>query len=462
MATSRGRQVISVLGFAALVLCAFQARASFHLWQIDEVFSDASGTVQFIELTTSASGEQFLSGHGITVMQGASTHTFNFATDLPGDSANRHFLIATQGFANLGLVTPDYVVPDGFLFLPNATINYAGFDIVNYASLPTDGTHSIDRSGNVMVNSPTNFAGQSGSVSPPSTAPDLNQHGLTGSWYQPATSGQGIELEVFPNLIAPGTAYAFGAWFTFDHMTAGGADRQRWYTFDGNGQSGAPNVPITLYQNVGGNFDAPPTTNSTVVGTGTLAFTSCSAGSLAYTFTDGSGRTGTIPLTRLTSNVTCAVGATPATNADFALSGNFYVPATSGQGFVFEVNPLSPIIFFAWYTYAPNGQAAGAAGQRWFTGEATNFTSGMRNATFIVYETTGGLFDQPTPAPQTIPVGMATITFASCTSAQFQYTFTGGSNAGKFGTIPLQRIGPVPPGCVSPPMQGGYPGYPGS
>ena len=28
---------------------------------------------------------------------------------------------------------------------------------------------------------------------------DLNQHGLTGSWHEPPTSGQGIEVEVFPN-----------------------------------------------------------------------------------------------------------------------------------------------------------------------------------------------------------------------------------------------------------------------
>ena len=279
------------------------------------------------------------------------------------------------------------------------------------------------------------------------SAVDLNQHGLTGSWYEPATSGQGIELEVFPNLIAPGTADVVGAWFTFDYAAVGGADRQRWYTFDGKGQTGQANVPITLYLNVGGNFNAPPITTSTVVGTGRLTFTSCIAGSLDYAFTDGSGRTGTIALTRLTPNITCAVGTAPTTNADFGFSGNWFDPTTSGQGFVFEVNPQAPIVFVTWYTYAPSGQSAGVAGQRWYTGEA-NFATGNRTATFIVYETTGGLFDQPTPAPQTVQVGSATVTFASCTSAQFQYNFIAGGNAGRSGTIPLQRIGPVPPGCA--------------
>ena len=35
-------------------------------------------------------------------------------------------------------------------------------------------------------------------------ATDLNQHGLTGTWYDPALSGQGIELEVYQDAIAPG------------------------------------------------------------------------------------------------------------------------------------------------------------------------------------------------------------------------------------------------------------------
>jgi hypothetical protein len=277
--------------------------------------------------------------------------------------------------------------------------------------------------------------------------PDLNQHGLTGSWYEPATSGQGIELEFYPNHVALGTAFVQGAWFTFDTGSPGGADHDRWYTFDGNGQSGMPNVPITIYRNIGGNFNDLPKTSATVVGSGTLTFADCANATLAYTFSDGSGRAGTIPLTRLLDNVTCTVGATPGTNADFGFSGNWYDAATSGQGFVFEVNPLRPFFFLTWYTYAPNGQAAGVAGQRWFTGQAS-YTVGSRTMTAPLYETTGGLFDQPTDPPAaTVPVGTATVTFGSCTSAQLQFNVTAGSSAGKADTIALTRVGPVPPGC---------------
>jgi hypothetical protein len=278
--------------------------------------------------------------------------------------------------------------------------------------------------------------------------PDLDQHGLTGSWYEPATSGQGIEVEFFPNLVAPGTAFVAGAWFTFDVAPTGGSDHDRWYTFAGNAVSGQASVPVAIYQNVGGNFDAPPVTHSLQVGSGTLAFADCTHGTFSYTFTDGSGRNGAIALTRLLANVTCAASGTPPVNADFGFSGNWYTAATSGQGFLFEVNPAQPFFFLTWYTYAPAGQAAGAAGQRWFTAQGP-FTPGMRSVDLTLAETTGGAFDRATnPAPSTVAVGIAKVTFASCSSAQVQYAFNAGSNAGKSGTIALTRVGPVPAGCA--------------
>jgi hypothetical protein len=276
------------------------------------------------------------------------------------------------------------------------------------------------------------------------------QHGLTGSWFEPATDGQGIELEVFPNLVAPGTSLVQGAWFTFEGAPAGGADRDRWLTFNGNGQSGGTSVAVTIFRNVGGNFDATPITPTRLAGTGTLAFADCSNATLAYTFSDGSGRTGSIALTRLTPNGTCTVGTVPATNADFALSGNWFDAATSGQGVVVDVNPVSPAVFLTWYTYAPAGQALGAAGQRWFVALLKPYVVGARQFVLPLFETTGGVFDQPTiPKPSSAPVGTATLTFASCTSAQLNFNFTGGSSMGRSGTIALSRVGPVPPGCVS-------------
>jgi hypothetical protein len=277
---------------------------------------------------------------------------------------------------------------------------------------------------------------------------DLNQNGLSGSWYNPATDGQGIELEFFASAVAPDTAYVQGAWFTFDTGTTGGADRQRWYTFAGNAKAGEPSVAVKIYRNTGGNFVAPPTTSAVEVGTGTLSMTSCSAGTFSYAFNDGTGRTGSVPLTRLTQNVTCATSGTPPVNADFGYSGNWFDPATSGQGLVIELNPASRVLFLTWYTYAPSGQASGAAGQRWFTAQSDVYTPGARTVPVTIYQTTGGLFDQPTtPKPQSAAVGTGTVTFTSCTAVSFAYNFTGGGFAGRAGTQSLVRVGPTPPGC---------------
>jgi hypothetical protein len=173
---------------AALIYAAPGALASYHSFQIEQLYSNADGTVQFIVLHESAgfSGEEFLTGHTLTSTHAGVTKTFTFPNDLPSDStAGRRVLIATQAFATLGLatnagygepppspppppamgpVTPDYVIPNGFLPTDGGTINYADVDILTYASLPTDGTNALLRSGSISPNVATNFAGSSAMV----------------------------------------------------------------------------------------------------------------------------------------------------------------------------------------------------------------------------------------------------------------------------------------------------------
>jgi len=166
---------------------------------------------------------------------------------------------------------------------------------------------------------------------------DLNQHGLTGSWCEAATGGQGVEVEVNPDS-SSGTGLVFLSWFTYATVLAG-ADHQRWYTALGPALSGQPDAALTIYPNTGGNFNAPPVTNAQAVGSATLSFNTCTSGQLTYSFTDGTNRTGTIRLTRLTQNVTCSIATPYPTNGEFALSGNWFGgSARSGQGFTVDVN----------------------------------------------------------------------------------------------------------------------------
>ena len=276
---------------------------------------------------------------------------------------------------------------------------------------------------------------------------DLNQHGLSGSWYEPLTAGQGFEIEVFPNIDGPGKGRAQLSWFTYD-VASGGADRQRWYTLSGSMVTGTASASMTIYQNTGGNFVSLPATTAHAVGAATLSFNDCDDGQLVYSFSDGSGRSGAIPLSRLTGNVTCSLQAMALTNTTFALSGNWYDPSFPGQGITVDINPTSSVAFLAWYTYAPNGASAGASGQRWYTGQGP-IASGVRTMNIDLFETTGGVFDTPSHGSVTTKVGMGSLTFLSCTSLRYEYSFTSGENAGLGGRVDFVRVGPTPPGCAN-------------
>jgi len=156
------------VGGAALLL-ATQAQANFHLWLIDEVFSNADGSTQFIELFTGASMQNFLTGHFISTQQGATTlQVFDFPNALVGETTNQHFLLATPGFKAVAGIDPDYEIPAGFIQVGTATaINFANVTAFSsLAGLPTDGVRSLDALGGTADNTPTNFAGEIGHVVP--------------------------------------------------------------------------------------------------------------------------------------------------------------------------------------------------------------------------------------------------------------------------------------------------------
>jgi YVTN family beta-propeller protein len=277
-------------------------------------------------------------------------------------------------------------------------------------------------------------------------AVNLDQHGLTGTWYNPSTSGQGFVVEVYPDTNGAGQGVLSAGWFTFDTTAAGG---QRWYTLQGGVSNTDPLAALTIYANTGGNFNATPKVGATAVGQATLQFTDCTHGLLKYTFSDGSNRVGSIPLLRITANTTCsAAGDSGAAASDYLLSGSWYNPATSGQGLIFDVNPAQSILSAAWYTYSPTGQqTGGGASQRWYTIQSAQFAAGSTSASNVpIFESSGGVFHGPT-AVTTTQVGTANITFQSCGAATLAYNFTGGTNQGLNGAISLVRVGPTPAGC---------------
>src|SRR3954468_1470346 len=101
------------------------AEAAFHLWQVKEVFSNADGSVQFVEMSDSFSGEIFTSGFTLTANSDGNIKTFMFPSNLSGNTPGS-LLIATTGFGSLpGGVTPDFTFNQGGVsgtfFNPSAT-----------------------------------------------------------------------------------------------------------------------------------------------------------------------------------------------------------------------------------------------------------------------------------------------------------------------------------------------------
>ncbi|HEY8011259.1 MAG TPA: S53 family peptidase [Rudaea sp.] len=276
---------------------------------------------------------------------------------------------------------------------------------------------------------------------------NLDQSGLTGAWYNPSESGQGLVVQLIPDLSGAGQGFFFGGWFTFDLFASGG---QRWYTIQGPVSSANGSATLQVYASYGGNFNAAPAVGATSVGQATIQFSDCTRGALTYHLSDGSVRNGTIPLTRLGANVTCGQSGNNGSSAsDYLLSGPWYDPNTSGQGLLFAINPIDKALFAAWYTFAPIGQQiGGAASERWFTLQLGGFTAGTTTASNIpIYATRDGVFDNPAVV-QTTPVGAANIVFQSCSAMTLTYAFASGENMGLSGTINLSRPAYlVPAGC---------------
>jgi hypothetical protein len=157
------------LALCATLVLPIAARAAFHLWDISEVYSNASGSVQFVELFTNGSGQIFTSGTQIT----SNGKTFSFPSNIatPPDTIGRHLLLATAGFGSLpGAVAPDFKIPSNFFSPSGDHIQYLGaVGDVTFGPTPTNGVSSFVFAGGfplTATNSPTNYAGATGSLRP--------------------------------------------------------------------------------------------------------------------------------------------------------------------------------------------------------------------------------------------------------------------------------------------------------
>jgi hypothetical protein len=183
-----GRYLATTLVIFAFLAGANPAvHAAFHLWNVKEVFSNADGSVQFVELFDNNPGETFVSGFKLRSNSDGVIKEFTFPGSLV-NSTPGHMLIATSGFGSLtGAVTPTFTFDQSStaltlpFFNPNATsitFTFTGSGdtmTLTGAALPKDGIHSLTDSNasgfpnptsnnSSGVNSPTNLLGSSGGI----------------------------------------------------------------------------------------------------------------------------------------------------------------------------------------------------------------------------------------------------------------------------------------------------------
>ncbi len=395
--------IFLLLGFAG------SAHAIFHLWKIDEIYSNADGSVQFIELRALSGGQQFLAGHAIISSQGTQSRSFTFPNNLPGDSANRKFLIGTQGFAALNVVAPDYIVPNGFLFISDGTVNFADADFVNYASLPTTGGLSINDSGATAVNSPENFAGATGTVVA-APAP-LNYSDMW--WVGEAENGWGMSIQQHGNI-------QFVAIYVYDS-----AGKPTWYVLP----NGSWNANFTSYSGLLYQPTSAPLNNYTPAqfvvgaspGNATLTFTSNSTATMQYTINGVSGQ-------KLLQRQAFGTGTSPLTVGDMWWAG------TTQDGWGINLVQHAGIVFGVWYTYGTDGKPT------WFVLPNGSWNGITYSGPF--YGTTGSPWLGATYNPNQLNVteaGTLSFNFTNANNATMNYTFTAGPFAGTTQTKAILR-----------------------
>jgi len=420
----------------ACTAVATTALAEFHTYRIEQLFSDASGTVQYIVLHESQgmAAEYFWAGNSITsIIQPGVTKAYMFPNNLPvgsmcnpyygcaqqaqSSTANTRVLIATQGFAALGMITPDYVVHNNFLSTTGGTLNYAGVDQITYGALPTNGSSAIDRSGATIAAVASNFAGQSAAVNV--TPPVANYQGLW--WAGPAESGWGINFAHQGEVI-------FATWFTYD--TTGKA---WWLTI--NTTQTAPGVfSGPVFQTAGAPFNAfvPPAT-ATQVGVATITFTSPTTASFAYTV-NGVTQAKALVLQTFGPVPTCTWGAQP----NLALATNYqdlwWATGGSESGWGVNLTQQGTTIFATWFTYDVNRNPL------WYSATATQVAPNSFSGTLM--KTSGPAFSAVPFDPNQVvrtAVGTATFTFTDGNTGTFTYSVNDGANVVASQTKNIQR-----------------------
>jgi hypothetical protein len=406
---------------AVLALTFALGASAAKFFGLGEVFSNADGSVQFVQMNTVDSGA--LKGVVLVATDGAgSSREYAFPNDLPVYSGSA-FLVATQGFADLGVLQPDFVVPNGFLFRPRGSVRIVGNDVAPnefpYQALPTDGMHALWANVDVHRTDYSralarNSRGQS-YLFPSLPVTGLSFGGLW--WNAPAgsESGWGIAVERQGEV-------AFAVWATYDNdgsplwLVIEAIYVKQVYPYP------EPNLHEgTMYRMSGPTFGADPFDPSRVTATAvtTAGFHFDVAGDSFFYYgasrldPNGGDRTEYKIITRqffASPLPICTNGVATAPMSNF--QGMWWNPLESGWGLY--VAHQGDVIFAVWFTYDATGKPT------WYSMTATRVDTTTFSGSII--RTTGPAYTATAFDPARVSevvVGTGTLMFDDTDNGTF-------------------------------------------
>jgi hypothetical protein len=238
---------------------------------------------------------------------------------------------------------------------------------------------------------------------------------LSGTWYDPARSGEGVVLQMLPD----GSFSAI--WFTYPASTEDG--EQMWLL--GRATSSVDDtLRFDALRPVGARFGAqfdPAQVRAESWGRFEMQFTDCRSARLRWTGPAAFG-SGEIALTRFSEldELECSGARSLLANGARSLdglrarSGAWYVPSRSGEGWLLEEYPDGRVGMY-WFTYDEQGR------QRWIIGSGTR--EGTRWRFDRTYLTRGARFGDAFRREdvQIRDFGSVTIEQDSCSAMRLGY-----------------------------------------
>jgi hypothetical protein len=380
---------------------ATQARPTAPDFEVNEIYSNGDGSVQFLELR--------IAGHAAAkrrpildivsspsdVSHPVSTSTTRARHAAPSSrqalrlrpqikEEPQHILLATAKFVAQTGLRPDRVMPAGFLHPNGGTIMLSSGDRMSYGPLPLGGGSSLGRAGDVQRGTPTNSRGQTASIFDAAIFPQ------TGWWWNASESGRGLLIERSGDKM-------FMAAFLYD--TDG---RATWYVASDT-MDCATTFSATLKaygggQTLGGSHQNASETGT--AGTVTLIFSSSSTATMIWP----GGAT-------IIERFPIVAGGLTATAPSFQPeTGWWWNPAEPGRGFGIEVQGTA--LMMVGYMYDGSGNPT------WFLTQNTMTTSQTYQGALVEYgdgQTLTGTYRSP--GVRNAALGTVSLQFDSTTTA---------------------------------------------